>query len=52
LSDSVFTGASDYEETLDEDQEEMDPLDKGFHLEMEPLDKGRSGGDGDLISWR
>jgi hypothetical protein len=34
LSDSVFIAAWDYEETPDEDDEEVESLDKGFHLGM------------------
>jgi hypothetical protein len=34
LSDSVFIGASDYEEKLEEDQDEMKPLDSDFHLDV------------------
>jgi hypothetical protein len=34
LSDSVFIAAWDYEETPDEDDEEAESLDEGFHLDM------------------
>jgi hypothetical protein len=42
LSDSVFIAAFDYEETPVEEEEQMDPLDEGFHLDMvqESGDKG------------
>jgi hypothetical protein len=34
LSDSVFIAAWDYEETPDEEEEEVESLDEGFHLDM------------------
>jgi hypothetical protein len=34
FSDSVFIAAWDYEETPDEDDEEVESLDEGFHLDM------------------
>jgi hypothetical protein len=34
LSVSVFIAAWDYEETLDEDEEEVESLDERFHLDM------------------
>jgi hypothetical protein len=34
LFDSVFIAAWDYEETPDEDDEEVESLDEGFHLDI------------------
>jgi hypothetical protein len=34
LSDSVFTATWDYEEIPEGDEEEMEPLNEGFHLDM------------------
>jgi hypothetical protein len=34
LSDYVFTAAWDYEKAAEEDEEDIEPLDEGFHLDM------------------